>query len=898
MTNQPVIKKRSGISPVWTLPVLAIGLCAWLLYRSFMEAGIEIEIYFDDASGITPGKTQVMTKGIPLGIVTGMHPALEKNKVRITLKMDRSTEGYLVEDAKFWLVKPEISANRITGLETILSGSYIAAQKGKSMTPSRVFMALSTAPPIPSDTPGLHIKLISNALRSIQEGSSIYFKNIKIGSVKTYSLEEDDSVRIESFIEPEYTHLVHSGSRFYDASGFTLTGKIPEIKFRMESISSLFIGGIVVGTPPELSDTPLAQNGDRFTLYEDFASAGYGIPMTLKLASGAGISEGTTKVMYRGLEAGYVKHITINDDPRRTVSAHILLDPRAEIILREKTSFWLVKPELSLDGAKNLNTLLTGPSFTFQAGDGAFKDEFELLAEPPAEPPLRPGKSYLLTSMENPSCNAGAPVYYRKKKIGEVIGSEFSPDGKSVETAVFIYDEFIKFIESDVVFIEKQPLSIDASLAGLSVSVSPLVSTLKGGIDVINVRPSGEKAASHQPFTLYRDYRAALEKEPGLMPEGIIVQLTTEDLDPYQPGAPILYKKIKVGQVLGFSFSEKDKRVYLSCIIEKRYQDLVSTTSLFFKASGIKIRGDVRGIAVETESLQSVLTGGIAFLTPAGGKKVENNHLFNVFDSLETAKAADNLIISVHFNQDRMLLSSGAKVEYRGIQLGTVKAVKFDDNLETIIADLSVERRYVDLFRDSTKIWLTTPTINLNRIQHLDNVIFGSTVAILPGTGAPRTNFDGLDNPPQQMQIAPDMFQITLEAKHLGSLDIGSPVYYRQVKVGEVAGYDLSFDFTGVLIYVVIESRYAPIVRENTRFWNASGISVHGGIFSGVSVTTQSMEALLSGGIALATPGKDTMGAAVASGHRFVLSDKAESNWLDWSPEIFAVEKETGDIKK
>ena len=144
----------------------------------------------------------------------------------------------------------------------------------------------------------------------------------------------------------------------------------------MESLASLFIGGIVVDTPDALKNTPKAVNGDIFNLYEDFEAADYGIAMKLKLASGAGITEGVTKVMYRGLEAGYVKHIAFNNDPERSVTAHILLDPRAEIILREHTTFWLVSPSISADGVENIGTLLTGPYITFKPGEGAFRDSF------------------------------------------------------------------------------------------------------------------------------------------------------------------------------------------------------------------------------------------------------------------------------------------------------------------------------------------------------------------------------------------------------------------------------------------------------------------------------------------------------------------------------------------
>ena len=117
-------------------------------------------------------------------------------------------------------------------------------------------------------------------------------------------------------------------------------------------------------------------------------------------------------------------------------------------------------------------------------------------------------------------------------------------------------------------------------------------------------------------------------------------------------------------------------------------------------------------------------------------------------------------------------------------------------------------------------------------------------------------------------------------------------VYYRRVKVGEVTGYDLAYNFKDVLVYVTIEERYAQLIRENTKFWNASGVTVTGGVFSGITVSTQSFEALMAGGIALATPGKAEMGGRVETGFRFTLHEKPEEGWLDWSPEIFVVEEE------
>ncbi len=895
MEHQPEIKKKRGISPIWTLPVIALLICGWLLYKSYNEAGIEVSVNFSDATGIVPEKTQVMSMGIPLGVVKKLVPDLEKRMVEVIIRLDRSTEPFLVEDLKFWLVKPEVSASRITGLDTILSGSYISVQRGKSTKMSRQFTALEKAPPILNSTPGLHIQLRSTALRSIQQGSSIYFQNINIGKVKTYSLEEDESVLINIFIQPEYSHLIRTGSRFYDASGITVAGKIPDLKIRMESLSTLVSGGIVVGTPEALKNTPLAKTGDTFTLHEDYKAAEYGIPMTLKLASGAGIREGSTRIMYRGLEAGTVTQIVINDDPNRSVTAHVLLDPRAEIILREQTRFWLVQPEVSIDGVRNLNTILSGPYITFQPGEGEFKDDFEILPEPPVIPPLRPGKTFQLSSKEKPTSGSGAPVYYKKMQIGQLLGSKLGADRKTVKTSIYIYDSYLDLISGNAVFIESGGISIDADLSGFSFKMFPLVSTLKGGIDlVVPLRQDGQKTfpvKSDQLFALYPDYQTAAKDMPALLPEGLYINLTTDNLGSFRAGTPVLFKKIRVGRIIDYRYSREEQDVQLTCFIEEQYQDLVSSTSKFFNASGIRVEGGLAGISMETESVEALIAGGISFFTPADGEKVKNYQQFKVYQSRKEAETSDQIDITVRFDNIAQL-NSGAAVQYRGIGLGNVTKTTFDEDLKTIVATLSIEKKYETFFRKDTKIWLTTPKIKINKVENLGSVLFGVSVRIEPGSGKLTTSFVGKDRSPQPFFTTFSGLGLVLENRQLGSLDIGSPVYYRRVKVGEVAGYDLAYDFKNVLIYITIEKRYAPLIRENTKFWNASGVTVKGGVFSGITVSTESLEAILAGGIALATPGGADMGKRVETGYRFTLYDEPEEGWLDWSPDIFVVEEE------
>ena len=314
MTEQPVTQKQYGISAVWILPILALSICGWLLYSSYQNRGVEITIYFNDATGIIAGKTQVIAKGIPVGLVKKLQPDLNNKRVKVAIKMEPLVVEYLVEDTLFWIVRPKLSASSIEGLDTILSGSYIGIRVGSSAIPEREFNGLPTSPPVSQDTPGLHIQLRAEKLGSIQTGTGVYYRNIKIGDVEKFQLEGDKNILIDLFIEPQYSHLVRTESRFCNVSGLQIGGKLPSLKIHIESLASLLRGGILLHTPEQLKESPAAQNKHIFPLYPDFESANYGLPMTLKLASGEDIVEGTTKIMYRGLEAGFVKEIRVNND--------------------------------------------------------------------------------------------------------------------------------------------------------------------------------------------------------------------------------------------------------------------------------------------------------------------------------------------------------------------------------------------------------------------------------------------------------------------------------------------------------------------------------------------------------------------------------------------------------
>ncbi len=875
---------------IWTLPLLAVCICGWLVYSSYQNAGVEITIFFADATGILPGKTQVMARGIPIGLVKKIHPDLINRQIKATVKMEKSVVDQLVDDTRFWIVRPELSASSIHGLDTILSGSYIGIQIGTSNIPRREFTGLASTPPVSLDTPGLHLKIRAEVLGSIQIGSGIYYRNIQIGEVQSYFLEGDKNILIDVFIKPEFTSLVREGSRFCNASGIQISGKLPSLKVQVESLASLLRGGILLHTPEQLTTTPQVHNGHLFSLYPDFESAHYGIPMTLTLASSEDIVEGATKVVYRGLEAGFVKEIKINDDPQRSVTAQILLDPRAELILREGTQFWLVKPEISPSGFKNLQLLLSGAHITFQPGKGEFKDHFDILSEPPPQIPLRAGKTFILSADDPIDLTPRSPVYYKNIQVGEVVDVGIDTSGMKIRAQLFIYEDSLKFISKKSVFWVHSGLEMHGSLAdGVSLLTGPLARMLHGGVSFTT--PDIAKKKKHTlpeegfSFTLHKSYQAAVAEVSDLQSAGKRLVLIAPDAESLSPGSPILHKKIKIGEVEQFKLSPDQQSVLIECLIYSEFKDIVGPSTRFYNTSGLQVSGGLDGISLQSGSLQSVLTGGIGCINPPEKGSAAPAAGYPLYASLQEALQADEIELTILLDSTRGL-KEGSPVRYKGIEIGKVSGLRLGENQQSIVVTIRIDAQRQPLFTSNTKVWVEQAEINLSGVKNAETLIFGSFLNILPGKGKATRTLQALTEPPLTEIAGQDGLAVILEAEHLGSLMLGSPIYYRQLQIGEVTGYDLSSTFQKVRIFANIRTQYQSIIRTNSRFWQVSGARIEGGIFSGVTVSAESLTAIIRGGIALATPeGKDS-GPEIASGSTFPLYDQPEKDWLKWQPNV------------
>jgi paraquat-inducible protein B len=759
--QKAVIKHKRGISFIWFLPVIAALIGAWLIYKGVAEAPLEVVINFESAEGISAEKTKVLYKGIEMGMVSAVALSPDQQSVNVTVEFDHEDKQLLLDTTQFWLVKPRLSLQGVSGLGTMLGGDYIAMNLGSGEGKSaRKYKALPEPPVVSKDAPGLHISLISKDLATFEPGSPVYYKGIEVGDVEKWVLSEDtQQTEIKIYIYPEYSDLVHEYTHFFNDTGIKIEGGLTGFTLRTKSLTSIMLGGIAFTTPKNAPKGTKAQNGDQFELFEDFKEAEAGIPITIRFPTAEGLEEGQTKVVFEGVQAGYLKRLQFQPDLSNVI-AEVIMDVRSEPYLLSDTEFWLSETKVSLTGVSGLENLLGANHIqVVVGGKGKPQREFVALEEPP----------------------------------------------------------------------------------------------------VLKAR------------------------EPGLH-----IKLVADELGSIDRETPVYYKKIDVGVVESYELNKKTGKIEAQVFIEKEFQHLVMTTSRFWNASGISVTGGLSGLEIRTESLESILSSGIAFYTPEDDPKARRAKTGDAFTLHEDYKSAHvtGLPITITFDSADGL-GEGTKIKYHGINVGTVNSISFDPSMGKVILSAHLDRTAGKLAREGARFWVVKPEFGLAAVSNLGTLIGGDYIAIQPSAqgGKPANDFIGLKEPPIK-EFALWGLPIVLVSDQLGSVRVGNNVFYRNIVVGEVTSYELANTGDHVRIYLNIQKRYTPLVRENSVFWNASGADVDFGLFSGLEIKTESFEAILAGGIAFATPDTDKMGEAAPKDTVFKLHPKVQDSWLQWKPRI------------
>lgn len=314
----PALGRRFPL--IWALPVVVVLAGAFVLIHEKLAQGTSIEIRFHNAEDLETNKTKIRYKDVEIGEVTDIHVTKDRKEVIVTAMIHRDAGDYLVEDTRFWVVRPRVSAAGITGLGTLVSGAYISVDVGKAVTETKRFVGLEVPPIVTADLPGREFVLHAEDLGSLSIGSLVFYRHIEAGQVVAYTLDPGgNGVTIKIFVNAPFDAFVNAGTRFWQASGIDMSLSSDGVKLRTESLTSILQGGVTFRALPGSAATPVAGDAS-FTLYSDEDRAMRPLETEVRAfvmyfkGSLRGLSAGAP-VELHGIAVGEVKSVDVEYDP-------------------------------------------------------------------------------------------------------------------------------------------------------------------------------------------------------------------------------------------------------------------------------------------------------------------------------------------------------------------------------------------------------------------------------------------------------------------------------------------------------------------------------------------------------------------------------------------------------
>jgi len=263
------VRKRS-FSIVWLVPLVAVIIGGWLVYKTLSEKGPTITITFKSAEGLEAGKTKIRYKDVELGQVSSIILSEDLSHVIVTAELVKEAEAFVSEHTRFWVVRARVEVGGISGLGTLFSGAYITLDPGRSGRKARHFEGLEKPPLVTTDLPGRHFLLNADSRGSLEVGSPVFYRKIQVGQIVEYNLADDgNSVIFKVFINAPYHQYVYRNSRFWNSSGVDVKVDAQGIRLDTESVVSILIGGIAFGIPHEAEPGPSAEADHIFTLFKN-----------------------------------------------------------------------------------------------------------------------------------------------------------------------------------------------------------------------------------------------------------------------------------------------------------------------------------------------------------------------------------------------------------------------------------------------------------------------------------------------------------------------------------------------------------------------------------------------------------------------------------------------------
>ncbi len=869
---------KKAVSFIWILPLLILGVLAWISYESYMKKGVNITVVFKSAEGLKEGATTLEYKGLQLGKVTkiNINDDLKNVKVNILVKSD-AAKYVASEGSKFWIKRPTISLTKVSGLSTLVDGfkieisPHFKTEKDFENAKEKYdFIGLDSKPDDELINNGYYVSLIANDKDSVEIGTPIFYNKYQIGEIvaKEFKFEK---VFLKAYIYDKYNYLVNKSSKFMLNEALKVSYGPSGLNIEIGSLYSALVGGVTVITSKK--DDEKIQKDEVYTLYAGKDSLEQKEYIHIKFSNVEGIDE-NTPIIYKGLTIGKLTNLTLN---AQEITSKAFIYKKYSYLLTSNTEFFIQTAQLSLEGVKNLGNIIKGNfiSLDYKKGEASkiftvknFNDNtFD------EKKVFDSSLVYTLKSDNLNSITKKSKIFFKNIEIGRVLDYSLTKDFKKVNIKILVKEEYKRLIHNHTLFYDMSSKILELKDFNFDINYPGIKPLLNGAIAIAELRR--DKKQSKKSFKLYQSYKD-IEKLKRLHNDGFTIDSYFNNDFKIKKDMAIVYKNQEIGFVKAIKFNSKQSNAKL--FIYKEYKKYLNKTSSFYKKGVLDISASLNGVLFNMDNFTSLIEGSIV---------LENNSnilydKYHIFSSHDEMKDSSNSITIV-FDDVEGVHEQFSQLTYKGVKVGKVTNVSL--NLQQkVVVKAQIYKDYNSFTKEGTIFYLKKPKISLQEVSNLGSSVMAVNIGVLKSKKTKyQTRFKGFDTLPSvDKSYHGKIFKVYSD--HASSAKEDSPIYYKNVQIGKINKVDLSSDATTVIMDCLIYDKYTKFIRTNSTFYDISGFNMKFSIFSGSKVESNTFTSILKGGLVVVTPYEYNERAS--SKDKFMLIEELREDWERISPSI------------
>lgn len=869
---EPIVEEKKGISFVWLLPLIILGILGWVGYESYSKKGTTISILFKTAEGLKEGVTTLEYKGLVLGKVNKII-INDLNSVKVNILVNKDVAKYVALDSStFWVKKPTVSLTKISGLSTIISGykiELITALKNEKELNVRnakyKFTGLEEKPNVDLYPHGYYVSLVATDVSHVEVETPLFYNNFQIGEIASKEFIDNELI-LKAYIYDKYNYLVNESSSFVMNKALKATFGPSGLDLEISSLYSALVGGITVKTSND--DAKKIKKDDFHVLHEDQEALSKKIDISITLSSAKGI-DNNSSIMYKGLIVGKLKGLELTED--NLVYAKAFVYEKFKYLLTDKSSLIIQTPKVGFQGVKNLGNIITGNFIEIDYKKG--KEKLDFVIENAEKNGLKDELSLSLYTKDLNSISENSKVYFKNIQIGRVDSFSLTKDFKNVKINLKIDSKYKDLINDKTLFYDMSSKLIELKNLDLNVNYSGIKPLLEGAISVVDI--SRKAKLTKESFTLYNSYKD-VKTLRRIKTEGFIINAYFDNSFALKQNQSITYKGQEIGFVSSVKFNDTKSNVKL--FIYSKYKKYLTSKSRFYKKGAVKFDASLSGFIFELDGFSTLMNGSIVL----DNSSTKSFNTRTIYSSMDIMKSAQNSI-EIIFDDVEGLKTEFSKVTYKGIGIGKVIDISLGLDHKARVK-VQVTKDYESFAKRGTTFYLKKPKISLNEVANIGSSVMPVDIGVIRSTQKAFANsfkgYDSIDN----VLKHDDAVVLNVTSLHPTSVSADAPIYYKNVKIGKVQSIDLSHDGSKILLKCQIENRYKHLVRSNSEFYDISGFEFKFSLFSGAKVETNTITSILKGGLLIVTPYEYDDIAEPKS--KFILKKNTEEGWEKMSPSI------------